>query len=66
MAKVIERRIVTQDWYETDKNKNGWVSYGWFFDDGEYMGTDWTIVRHIHIDKFGNPLRAVAEREVDV
>jgi hypothetical protein len=39
MAKVIERRIVTQDWYETETNKNVWDSHGWMFDDGSYMGT---------------------------
>ena len=28
MAKIIERRIVSQDWYETETNKNGWDSHG--------------------------------------
>jgi hypothetical protein len=65
--KVTERRIVTQDWYETEANKNGWDSHGWFFfDDGKTMGTAWTVVEHIHLDKFGNPFVGVAEREVDV
>lgn len=66
MVKVTERRIVTQDWYETETNKRGWDSHGWQFDDGHTMGTDWTIVAHIHLDKFGNPFKAVAEREIDV
>jgi hypothetical protein len=65
--KVTERRIVTQDWYETEANKNGWDSHGWiFFDDGKTMGTAWTVVEYIHLDKFGNPFVGVAEREVDV
>ena len=66
MAKVIERRIVTQDWYETETTKTGWDSHGWRFDDGLIMGNYWTIVEHIYLDKFGNPIKAVAEREVDV
>lgn len=66
METVTERRIVTQDWYETELTKRGWDSHGWQFDDGTKMGTDWTIVDHIHLDDFGNPFKAVAEREVDV
>ena len=65
MAKIIERRIVTQDWYETETTKTGWDSHGWVFDDGHTMGNAWTIVEHIHLDKFGNPFKGVAEREVD-
>ena len=65
MAKVIERRIVTQDWYETELTKTGWDSHGWKFDDGRTMGNAWTIVEHIYLDKFGNPFTGVAEREVD-
>lgn len=63
--KVTERRVVSQDWYETEMTKTGWDSHGWFFNDGSYMGTDWTIVNHIQLDKFGNPLKGIAEREVD-
>ena len=33
MTKVIERRIVTLDWYETEMTKTGFDSYGWVFDD---------------------------------
>ncbi len=66
MAKVTERRIVTQDWYETEFSKTGWASHGWRFDDGKEMGPGWTIDEQIDIDKFGNPLLAVAEREVNV
>lgn len=64
--KVTERRIVTQEWYETQLTKTGWDSHGWRFDDGREMGAEWTIVAHIHVDKFGNPFCAVAEREVYV
>ena len=64
--KVTERRIVRQEWYETETTKTGWYSHGWTFDNGEQMNNDWTIVSHIHLDKFGNPFVGVAEREVDV
>ena len=63
--KITERRIVTQDWYETDTTKTGWDNNGWFFSDGIPMGNAWTIVHHVHLDKFGNPFVGVAEREVD-
>jgi len=66
MAKVTERRIVTQEWYETEYSKTGWDSHGWVFNDGRTIGTAWTIVEHIHLDKFGNPFVGIAEREVDV
>lgn len=63
--KITERRIVTQDWYETETTKTGWDSLGWEFDDKRQMGNDWTIVSHIRLDKFGHPFLGVAEREVD-
>jgi len=63
--KRTERRIVTQDWYETDTTKTGWDSCGWVFDDGSFMGTDRTLVQHVHLNKFGNPFIGVAERVVD-
>ena len=66
MVKVIERRIVTQDWYETEMTKTGWDSHGWIFDSGHTMENDWTIVEHLYLDKFGNPFKGVAEREIDV
>lgn len=66
MKTVTERRIVTQDWYETDTTKTGWDSNGWVFSGGEQMDSAWTIVQHIHIDKFGNPFTGIAEREVTV
>ncbi len=64
---VIERRVVTQDWHETDYSKTGWDSYGWRFDDGRYASFEgWDIVQIIHLDKFGNPILAIAERTVSV
>ena len=66
MAKVTERRIVTKEWYETEYSKTGWDSHGWVFDDGKTIGNAWTIIEHIHSDKFGNPFIGIAEREVDV
>jgi len=66
--KITERRIVKQDWYETETTKTGLNNHGWFFIDGSSMEIDlsWTIVQHIHLNKFGNPFVGVAEREVDV
>ena len=65
--KITERRIVRQEWYETDTTKTGWDSHGWAFnDDGVIMNNDWTIVNHIHSDKHGNPILGIAEREVEV
>ena len=31
--KITERRIVRQEWYETDTTKTGWDSHGWVFND---------------------------------
>ena len=64
--KIVERRIVTQDWYESETSKTGWDSYGWRFDDGtSYLGhrENWEIVEHIKSDKFGNPTIGIAEKE---
>jgi len=63
--KLFERRIVTQDWYETETTKTGWDSHGWVFEDGMVIGNDWIVVE-IHSDKHGNPFYGVAEREVEV
>lgn len=62
--KVTERRIVTQEWYETETTKTGWDSNGWHFkDDENAMPEYWTIVQYIYLDKFGNPFLGVAEKE---
>lgn len=62
--KVTERRIIRQDWYETEMTKTGWDSHGWIFDDGNVVSCDWVIVNHIHSDKYGNPFVGIAEREI--
>jgi hypothetical protein len=66
MEKVTERRTVWQAWYETDTTKTGWDSDGWYFKDMSRMGADWTIVHHQYLDKFGNPIKGIAEREIEV
>lgn len=64
MVTVTEKRIVEQEWYETECNKTGWDSHDWFFKDSrEPMDSSWTIVEHLDSDKFGNPLIAIAEKE---
>jgi len=64
---ITQRRIVRQEWYETDTTKTGWDSHGWSFeDDGATMDEQWTVVMHVHSDKFGNPFVGIAEKEVEV
>jgi len=61
---ITERRIVTQDWYETETTKTGWDSNGWVFnDDCRQVGESWTIVKYLNSDKYGNPTLGIAERE---
>lgn len=65
--KITERRIVYQNWYETECAKTGWDSHGWSFrDDGSVMDYKWTIIEHIEYDKFYNPLTAIAEKETEI
>lgn len=64
--KVTERRIVRQEWYETDTTKTGWDSYGWTFDNGEQMDDSWTVVSYLILDKQHNPCVGIAEREIDI
>ena len=68
--KITERRIVTQDWYETECNKTRWDSHGWVFkDDGLSMSNEWNLVEYLEyldVDKYGNPILGVAEREVEI
>jgi hypothetical protein len=67
MTTITEKRIVRQEWYETETTKTGWDSNGWFFDDdGFAMPENWTISQHIHFDKFGNPILGVAEKEINI
>ena len=65
--KIIERRVVEQEWYESEFSKTGWDSYGWVFKD-DYQGilSGWEIVEHSHIDKFGNAWLGIAEKETEI
>ena len=61
----VERRVVLQNWFETETTKTGWDSEGWYFkDDGMFVGqlSDWEVVEHISLDKFGNPIVGIVER----
>lgn len=66
--KITERRLVVQDWYETDTIYTGWDSHGWEFkDSGGIMDEiGWTIVEHLELDKFYNPVLAIAEKETEI
>lgn len=67
MTAITEKRIVRQEWYETELTKTGWDSFGWIFeDDRQHVPESWTITQHIHLDKFGNPFLGVAEKETSV
>lgn len=65
--KITERRVVEQQWYETEFSKTGWDSHGWVFKD-DYQGllAGWGIVEHLRIDKFGNSWLGIAEKETKV
>jgi hypothetical protein len=65
--KIIERRIVEQQWFETECTKTGWDSHGWVFKD-DYQGITnrWEIVEHLHTDKFGNSWIGIAEKETEI
>ena len=60
--KIIEKRIVEQQWYETETTNTGWDSHGWVFKD-DYQGilSGWTITELIDYDKFYNPILAIAD-----
>lgn len=39
--KVVERRLVYQDWFESEDSKTGWESHYWrFLDDPDYGSVD--------------------------
>lgn len=65
--KITEKRIVTQEWYETECTKTGWDSHGWVFKD-DYQGilSGWTITELLYYDKFYNPILAIAEKETEI
>lgn len=61
--KIIERRIIMQDWYETEYSKTGWESQGgWRFLDSAEEIHGWEIVEHLRTDKHYNPTLAIAEK----
>lgn len=68
--KIIERRIVFQDWFESEDTKSGWDSYDWrFLDDpdcGDVTLLNWIVVEHLKSDKFGNPTLGIAEKETKI
>jgi len=65
--KITERRIVVQEWYETENTKTGWDSNGWVFED-DYQGliSNWTVVLYIDFDKHNKPTRGIAEKETEI
>jgi len=64
---VTERRLVSQDWYETEYSKTGWDSNGWYFlEDGNEMNYTWIVVGHLDSDKHYNPILGIAEKETEI
>lgn len=66
--KITERRIVMQDWFESEESKTGWESEdGWWFKDTEdLISNQYEIVEILDFDKYGNPLIAIAEKETEI
>jgi hypothetical protein len=64
---ITERRLVCQEWYETEYSKTGWDSHGWMFkDDHQGLISGWDIVEHIKTDKYGNAWLGIAEKETEI
>lgn len=65
--KITERRVVIQEWYETELSKTGWDSHGWVFKD-DYQGlfTGWNVVEVLETDKYGSPVAGIAEKETEI
>lgn len=63
--KITERRVVYQEWYESEYSTTGWDSHGWHFEDGTFDNT-WEIVEHITTDKYGNAWVGIAEKETEI
>ena len=63
-----ERRVVIQDWYETEYGKTGWDSHGWkFLDDNQDIdGWEWEVVEIVDMDKYGNPLVGISEKQTEI
>jgi hypothetical protein len=52
---ITEKRLIRQEWYETEYSKTGFDTHGWYFNDGDLMcPIEWVIKEHIKSDKFGN------------
>lgn len=66
--KIVERRLVIQDWYETEYTKTGWDNHEWQFKDDRNVinPQEWVIISHLDSDKFGNPILAIAEKETEI
>lgn len=50
---VMPRIVLTQDWYESEEEKNGWLGYVW----NEPKGYE--LEEIINQDKFYNPTQAI-------
>ena len=65
---ITERRIVEQNWYESEDSKTGWENNGWcFHDTGRSVErTGYEIVQHLESDKFGNTTLGIAEKQTKI
>lgn len=65
---IKERRLVEQQWYETELSKTGWDSHGWVFVDSgaSALYNKWDVVEHLKVNKFGNPTLGIAEKETEI
>ena len=52
-----ERIELTQEWYEDEKAKNGWNTFGFSIPDG------YDLDEYIKCDRFGNPIKAMFKRK---
>jgi len=66
IMKITERRIVEQQWYETELSKTGWDSHGWVFkDDNTPIDYNFEVIEILEYDKFYNPILAIAEKVIE-
>lgn len=63
---VIERRIVTQEWYEPIEPEKDWEYTAWEFADGDFMDSSWVIVKYIDYDELSHPIMGIAERAITI
>lgn len=64
--KITQKRVVYQDWYETEYSKTGWDSHGWQFYDGGEFDETWLVVSQFLFDKFGNPRGGISVKETEI